>query len=277
MPPQGNSAWRVTTARVLRRREARGVVLGNVRTALVGNYARGDDGCTPGHGPATGASAPIGVALHAVPCGRSNDSRGGRRVPDAPNVRVVAERLSSDWRTRRASRSRAVWIRADAGSPMSADTPAAARFATARQRSVCRHSGKKCRSEQGFREFRQRASPHRPTTSGTNVRFRAGRRALHHRPAPHHVEGRVDRSRLAHGSRQAPSGAAASREERRSARDDPGVEDGPSLERPQRSSSPGGPPGTDMERRARGCAPQACWPAWPRPSGSSPRASPAPP
>ncbi len=181
-----------------------------------------------------------------------------------------ADRVYSDWRTRPR-------IRADAGSPMSAETPAAAPFATARQWSVHRHTGKKCRSEQGFREFRQRASPHRPTRPRDHCPVSRRTSRSPRSPAPHHVQGesteadsRTDPVRRPRAPRFQRGTSQCKRRPQR--RGWPHPSDALSVH-PPRAARPRG----DMERRARGCAPQASWPAWPRPSGSSPRASPAPP
>jgi hypothetical protein len=242
-----------------------------MRIARVGNHARGVDVCTPAHGPATGARAPIGVALHAVPCGRSNDSRSGPRAPDAPNLRVPGALMSSDRRTRPR-------IRGHAGSPISADTPAPAPVATARKRSVRGHTGKKCSAEQGFREFRQRASPHRPTRARDQCPVSRGTSRSPRSPAPHHIQGESNgsatRARIPSRRLRAPPlperKSQCKRRPRR--RGWPHPSDALSVHPPRAVR-----PGPDMERRVLGCAPQASWPAWPRPSGSWPPASPAPP
>ena len=228
------------------------------------------DGCTRAHRPATGARAPIGVALHAVPCGRSNDSRSGPRSPMRRFSVCWADPLSSDWRTRPPSRARG-------GSPVSADTPAAGPLAPASRKFVHRHTGKKCCSEQGFREFRQHASPLRPTRPRDQCPV--SRRTWRCPPSPGTPShpGRAEGSRPAHGSRKAPRRRRFQRglpqcERRPQRRGWPHPSDALSVHPPR-----AGRPGADMERRARGCAPPASWPAWPRPSDSSPRAWPAPP
>ena len=181
MPPQGNSAWRVTTARVLRRREARGVVWETCALPL-GHYARGDNGCTPATGRQQGREHPSVL--------RFTQSRVVDRMTAAAALGRPMRRFSACWRTAcPPTGGHGPGSGPTRAHRMSAETPAAARFTTARQRSVYRHTGKKCCSEQGFREFRQRASPHRPTRARDQCPVRAGRRALHHRPAPHHVQG----------------------------------------------------------------------------------------
>ena len=123
---------------------------------------------------------------------------------------------------------------------MSAETPAAGPAAPASQRSVHRHTGKKFCSEQGFREFRQRASPHRPTRPRDQcpVSRRTSRSPPSPGTPPH--PGRVDGSRPAHGSRRgAPRAPPLPERTLARAKDDPRVEDGPIPRTPSAFIPPG--------------------------------------